>query len=486
MSLRINTNVSALTAMRHLAATDAMMSRSITRLSTGLKINSAGDDPAGLIISEGMRSTIKGIEQAIRNTQDGVNMVKTAEAAMDEVQTLLRDIRGLAVHSSNSAVVDATMLEANQTQIRSIIDSINRVAGQTAWGEKKLLNGASGVNVGVTQTGLVNSLFLGGEVDGETVRTGSVTIQRVTAATQTTTGAMATNFASATTAVNAGTFVINGQTFVVQTGETVGQVVAKINQMSSVTGVVADVVGTGPVQVRLTSSKYGSNFPINYMETSTILNGGNPATPAVGVDAEFDVTVPVEPSPDTATERFTGGRGPGVDGLTLSSPSGNRMVISPAGNATAAATVVGQVTVGSLRFQIGANADQAAFFSLPSVFADDLGTSVFAGESVATIDVTTQQGAQEAMRIVEAAIQQLAGSRGKLGSFQKDFLESTVRSLGVAQENMTASESQIRDADIAEEMTEFTKVQILRQSGISVLAQANQAPQSVLQLLRGG
>jgi flagellin len=170
----------------------------------------------------------------------------------------------------------------------------------------------------------------------------------------------------------------------------------------------------------------------------------------------------------------------------MTSPSGNRLVVTALGNATAGAQTVGQVSVGSMRFQIGANVDQSTLFSLPSIYAATLGATSVPGQNLSTIDVTSTQGAQDAMKVIDEAVSQVATLRGNLGSFQTNFLESTSRSLEVAQENLTASESTIRDADIAKEMSEYTRLQVLRQSGISVLAQANQAPQAVLQLLRGG
>ncbi len=485
MGFRVNTNITALMANRQLSRTDQAMEASITRLSTGLRINNASDDPAGLVISEGLRAIIRGIEQASRNAQDAVNMSRTAEASLAEVSDQIVSLRALAVHSANTAVVDSAQLEANQNQVRQILASINRIASQTSWGDKKLLNGASGTTTTVTEPTLVSSMYLTGEIGSKIIRNGEVSIQRTTAATQTTTGAMATNFANAAATVAQGTLVINGRGFTVAPGATLSEVVAMINQAATETGVSASIVGGGPVQVQLTSLKYGSKFPINYVETSNILNGGNSVTPAVGVDAVFDVTLPVEPSPDTAVETFTGGIGPGTDGLTLTSPSGNRLVVTPQGNATAGAQIVGQVNVGSLRFQLGAFANQSANFSIPSVLPDKLGTGAFAGKSLATLDLSTRQGAEEAMKIVDAAIGELNTLRGNIGSFQKNFLESAVRSLDVAYENISASESNIRDVDMAKEMSEFTRVQVLRQSGIAVLSQANQLPQAVLQLLQG-
>lgn len=484
MSLKINTNIPAMTAIRHISDTENKMQGSITRLSTGLRINSAADDPAGLIISEGLRSQIRGLNQAIRNSQDAVNMSRTAESALDEVSRLLLSLRAITVQSANTAVMDANQLAANQSQIRATIASINRIAEQTSWGTKKLLNGASGATASITQTNLATSLYLGSEFNGEIVRSGNVTMTRVQAATQTTTGSLATTFATSATAVNPGTFVLNGVTFTSGPGETVGSLLAKINAQSHITNVTATHTAGGGVT--FTATKFGSNFPIQYLETTNILNGGAGSVPAVGANAVFTVTAPVEPSPSTASETFTGGQGAGIDGLTLTSPSGNRLVLTASGNATAATTTIGALDVGTLKFQIGANPDQAASFSIPSIYANRLGTTAVAGQSIASLDVTTQSGATDAMKIVDDAVRQVAFLRGELGSFQKNFLESAVRSLGVAEENMTASESAIRDADMAQEMTEYTKIQILRESGMSVLAQANRAPQSVLQLLRGG
>lgn len=483
MSLKINTNIASLTALRNLGLTDAKMQTSTERLSSGLRINSAGEDPAGMIISEGMRSQINGLNQAVRNAQDAINMSKTAEGALDEVQGLLRNLRALAVHSANTGAVDGNQLAANQNALRNAIDSINRIARNTTWGTKKLLDGSAGAAIGITRGDLVKSLHVGNSINNQIVRSGDVQITRVTAATQTSTGALATNFATVNDAVNPGVVVVNGVTIRAETGDTVSSLVAKINLQTGTTGVTASITGSGPFQVGLTHVKYGSNFNVNFSESGNILNGGASASGALGQNAVFNVTAPVEPS-GTATQVFTGGQGPGVDGLTLTSSAGGKLNLTASGNANAPATTIGTLNVGTMRFQIGANADQMTSFMMPNIAPDQLGTSVAAGKSLATVDLTSQQGASEGIEIIDSAIQQLAMLRGDLGSFQANFLESTMRSLNVASENMTASESAIRDADIAKEMTEFTKVQILRQSGMAVLAQANQQSQQVLQLLQ--
>lgn len=485
MSLRINTNIPAMNALRQLATTQTDLTGTIGRLSSGLRINNASDDPAGLIISEGMRAQIRGIGQAVKNSQDAVNMSKTAEAALDEIQTLLRNIRALSVHSANSAVVDAATLQANQTQVRSTIQSINRIAEQTQFGTKKLLDGTAGVLANVTSLDDVSSLYIGGTFAGESVTSGPISIAKVSAGTRASVTLGGSFVSPASIVTTAGSFVINGYSFTSSGTESVQSIVSKINDMSSVTGVTARTTGAGPYSIVLDQNTYGSQHSISFFDPSNILHTSSSAS-STGTDAVFNVSVTT--TAGVTTSLFTGGRGPQESGLKLTDAFGNSIVMTEDGNTnlTGAATVVGQITAGTVRFQIGANANQSVQFSMPTVFANRLGTGAVGSLSVSDIDVTTPTGAQNAMSIIDQAIQQLAQLRGELGSFQKNFLESTVRSLSVANENLTASESQIRDADMAEEITQFTRLQILQQSGMSVLAQANRTPQSVLQLLQGG
>jgi flagellin len=166
MSLRINTNMSALNALRNVERASDGFGRSIEKLASGLRINRSADDPAGLIRSEDLRAQIAGLEQAIANSQDATNLIKTAEGALDEVHNLLRSMRQLAVASGNTGTNDQTALQANQNQIRSAIDSINRIAAQTQFGTKKLLDGTAGVSAVVTDFTRVGGLFFGGSVFG--------------------------------------------------------------------------------------------------------------------------------------------------------------------------------------------------------------------------------------------------------------------------------------------------------------------------------
>ena len=483
LGLRINTNISALRALRHLDSAQSGMTETIGRLSSGMRINTASDDPAGLIISEGMRSQLRGLGQAIRNSQDAVNMSKTAEAAMDEVQRLLRDIRALSVHSANTAVVDAATLQANQTQIRSTLQSINRIAQQTQFGQKRLLDGSAGVMANVTDIADVSSIYMGGTFGSQSVMSGAITLARVTQGTRASV-ALGNSFADANAVVTTtGSFVINGYSFTSNGTESVQTLVNKINSMASTTGVSAQVSGAGPVSIVLNQNTYGSQHSINFFDPSNILHNAGSAT-STGVDAVFNVSITTNAG--VTTVLFTGGRGPQESGLRITDNYGNAILLSENGNNTLPGTdtVVGQITAGSVQFQIGANSGQSVQFAMPVVFANRLGTNAVGGKTLADLDVTTTQGAQDAMRIIDDALQQLAQLRGERGSFQKNFLASTVRSLAIAEENLTSTESQIRDADMAKEITEFTRLQILNQSGMAALAQANQIPQGVLQLLQ--
>ena len=344
--------------------------------------------------------------------------------------------------------------------------------------------GEAGAVASVTLPGDVSSIYLGGTFNNESIASGPVTVTKVVQGVRASI-TLANSCADANTVVTtAGTCVINGYSFNSSGSETVQSLANKINEMSSTTGVTAQISGSGPVQIVLNQNTYGSQHKIDLVDASNVLHNASTAS-AVGVDAVFDVSATTASGVQTVT--FTGGRGPGESGLRISDMFGNSLVLTEAGNAgLAVPTQVGIVSSSGVMFQIGANTGQSVQFAMPAVFANRLGTNAVSGLSVADLDVTTPQGAQDAMKIIDDAINQLSQMRGELGSFQKNFLESTVRSLAVAQENLTASESQIRDVDMAMEITNYTKLQILQQSGMSVLAQANQAPQSVLQLLRGG
>lgn len=480
MSFRVNTNVSAMNALRNLGMTNTEFGKSITRLSTGLRINSAADDPAGLIISENFRAQIAGIDQAIRNNQDAVNMVKTAEAALDEVNRLLRDARSLAVASANTGTLTQAQLQANQNQVNSIVSSISRIAQQTQFGTKKLLDGSAGTTANVLSAANVNSLYFTGQFSGQAITSNTlITIDVTTSATLASlTGSV--TFTSATSTVAAGSFSINGYTFTTSSTTTVNDVLAMVNAASSQTGVSASfAAGSGIV---FTSSTYGSKGNFTLSDANGVVNASGSVT-QTGTDAVAQVTIDINGADPggLTTVTFTGGLN-GHSGLVLTDRDGN--VVSLTANATTDAFTAGHITVGTASFQTGANAGQIVNLALGNFTASQLGRGVVANRDLSNVDLTSQSSASDAIKIIDQAISDITRSRGELGSFQRNVLESNIRSLGIARENLSATESTIRDTDVAQEMTNFTKLQILQQSGLSVLAQANSSPQSVLALLR--
>lgn len=482
MSFRVNTNVSAMNALRNVTNVGLDQSKSITRLSTGLRINSAADDPAGLIISENFRSQIQSLGQAIRNNQDAINFAKTAEGALDEVNKLLRDARSLAIAAGNTATLDAAQIQANQAQLTSIVSSITRISQQTQFGQKKLLDGSAGVVGAVTNGASFSGISLTGVFNGAALTTAAAVTVSVTQAADKAEVASQT-FSFGTTTVTAGSFTINGTTFTTTSSDTVNDVVTRINNASNTTGVRATYTTGGAIT--LTQVNYGASYRVDLSDANGVLLSAAGSASDNGQDAIADVVIDTNGSlaGGLTTVTFTGGRF-GNSALTLTDTDGNAISLTENGNVVAS-SLAGQITVGASSFQIGANSGQTTTLSLGNFAASQLGQGAVSGLDLSTIDITSASGASDALKVIDQAIADVARARGNIGNFQRNVLESNVRSLGVAKENLSATESTIRDTDIADEMTNFTRLQILSQSGLSVLAQANAAPQSVLSLLRG-
>jgi len=472
-----------MTAIASVEQNDQNLNTSIQRLSSGLRINAPVDDPAGFVISGGIKVQLAGMSQASQNTQTGINLAKTAGGAMAQIESLLQSMRSLAVRSANGGVLDAGSLEANQTQLSSLITSIDQIASTAQFGNQYLLNGSAGVQAAITDGADVSSLFVGGTFNGSQVQSGPVTVSKVSAATeaQLTTSQL---FAGPNSTVStAGTIVLNGYALQVTTGETVQNVVSGINAASSQTGVTAQLVPSGgQFVVQLTQSNFGSQYGINVTDPSQILDTAPPA-PVTGTDGVFNVSVTTTQGVQTVA--FTGGRSAGATGLQLTDSSGDSLTVTPTGNAgLGAATQVGVLTAGSVQFQVGANANQAVSYSLPSMLAVALGTGALPGQSIATLNIASPAGGTSAIQVIDAAINQVATAQGQLGSFQADVLQSAATSIGVATQNLSASVSTIADANIASETTNLTRNQVLEQSGLAILAQANQNPAQLVALLK--
>lgn len=481
---RVNSNILAMGSLRNLQDTNISYGASMSRLATGLRINTAADDPAGLIVSESFRAQIAGIDQALRNNQDAINYTKTAEAALDEVSKLLRDARSLSIASSNSATLSESQRQANQNQLNSIINSVTRIAQTTSYGTRKLLDGSAGTVAASTSSANVSAMAFSGVFNAQAITGNSaVTINVTTAATRASTAGDTDFrlFTLATQTVTAGSFMINGVTFTTSASDTIADVVARINQASAQTGVTAGWTAGGS-RVALTSLEYGSDARVDFVDSNGVLRSTAGSESVQGVDAIADVSVDVNGTAAGGVETvsFASGRG-----LNLRDIYGNTITLTESGNLSTSAAAWGQVTAGSAQFQIGANADQLTGLSLGNFASSELGQGVVSGLNMSNLNITSAANASNALKVIDKAIEDISTARGNIGNFMRNVLESNVRSLGVQKENLSATESSIRDIDIAQEMTQFTKLQILQQSGLSMLAQANQAPQAVLNLLRG-
>jgi len=480
MSFRINNNISAINAHRILARNDFEMSRSLERLSSGLKINSAGDDPAGLVISENMRAQITGLNQAIENSELATTMVQTAEGALTEVHALLNSMRELALHAANEGVVSAADLAADQAEIENALSTLQQIADNTQYATKKLLNGTGGttgtVLDGTAQFVGASSHTSSGEY------TIAVTTQAEKAAVVTGNSAAIAGIAADETLT-----VVNNTTGMTVTvdleaGDNAQTIADKMNAVTDITGLVATTDGT---DITATSTEFGSAADYTIYSDTEAVDGTQSGFAAAGTsDTGVDVA---------GTFAF--------DGTTYQA-SGVGAILAGRGNTPADGLrvhysgVVGadvgtvQVSNQALTFQIGANAGQTAEVSMADMSTRRLGRgldSAFDGtnqfKSLADISVLDTDKATDALGIIDKAIADVNAVRGDLGAFQGNTLESGLSNLRVAQENLIAAESVIRDTDMAAEVASFTRGQILVQSATAMLAQANAAPSIVLSLL---
>ncbi|MBN2071821.1 MAG: flagellin [Candidatus Krumholzibacteriota bacterium] len=463
MSFRINHNLSSINALRNLGNTESVVAKSLERLSSGLRVNRGADDPAGLVISQNMRAQISGIQQAIENAETATAMIQTAEGAMNEIHNLLNNIRELTIHAANTGANDSVMLSADQDEIDNAISTINRIAAQAQFGTKKLLDGSSGMSGTVTDSEVT---FMDATVD-TTEGTYALVVTTAAAQAHATAGTGQTAVLGATE-----TLTVNGVSISLAAGLSQAQVVTEINTYNSSTGATASVVGGA---LTITTDGYGSN------ETASVVSNVAAATTSTGVGT----TVITDDGVDIAGT--IGGLAATGNGLVLTGDTG----LATAGLAIStahAAGAAGSVTVidNSLVFQVGANKNQTVTIALNALSASNLGTNVTGNSfnNLGELSVLTAAGAQDSIEIIDQAIQQVSAKRGELGVFQKNTLVSSAANLAIAEENLVAAESIIRDVDFASEMAELTKNQILLQSGTAMLVQANQIPQVVLQLLQ--
>ena len=472
MGLSIANNVASLNAQNNLNRASMAVRSSVEKLSSGLKINRGADGPAALVISEKQRAQIAGLKQAIQNTEKAAAVVQTGEGALNEINSLLVKVRSLAIDSANSGANDSDALAANQAEIAAALDTINRIANNTQFGTKKLLDGSAGISGTAS------------DADVKFLKGTSETLAGTYAVAITTVGERATATAgTAQTAVLAAaeTLTINNVSVTLTNGMSQTQVVNRINEFSAQTGVIADVNAGA---TRLYTKDFGSDADLTVVSNvaAGVASSGF-GTSSVN-DAGVDVIGTIAGTSYTGSGNVLTASSGSAKGITVQFAAGT----GAAANTTVAAAAQGNVTAtdNSLVFQIGANQNQTAKIAINKVNPDGLGIGVSNNQfnNLNEIDVTSASKAQDTLAVVDAAINEVTNLRGTLGAFQANTLESTANNLRATLENTTNAESVIRDTDFASEIANFTKSQVLVQAGTAMLSNANQIPQLVLSLLR--
>jgi flagellin len=508
MALSIVNNNSSLNAQQSLNRTSGALGKSLERLSSGLKVNRGADGPAALVISEQQRAQIAGLKTAIDNTNKAVSVVQTAEGALNEVNGLLTKIRGLALDSANSGVNDSNALAANQAEINNALSTIDSIANTTKFGTKNLLNGQAAL-AGKTDTanaGKVSALTTGSAtaagtftLDINTAGTGGKIVGDVGTGALTQggsfnigggglTGPVAVNLVEGDNVNTAAAKIQKTLDAATTQGGGAGKFAVSVSGTGAIT-IASNIIGAASTEVTVSA---GTGFAgTEFADVVGLTGAGAAGTDGADIDATIQFT-------DTA-----GNAGPALAVTTTAGPAGLNNQVSFGGanglnfslDVTAGSTAgAGQTTItvedNALTFQIGANQNETAKISIDSARSSDLAQGVTGLNNAATtnlskIDITTQAGAQDAIKVVDAAINQVSNLRGKLGAFQSNTLESNARNLSATLENTTAAESVIRDTDFATEIANFTRLQTQVQAGSTVLGNANQTTQLVAQLLRG-
>ena len=479
MAMRINHNISSLNTQRQLEKINRAGGTTLEHLSSGLKINKAADGPASLVISENMRAQIAGLNQATENSEHGISMVQTAEGALNEVNRLLTDVRQLAIHASNEGVNDDKMLAADQSEIRNALETVDRIASMTQFGSKRLLDGSRGANGVARGEGLQ---FVGAAPNTGTSPVSGYTVNISKVATK-------TNFEGKVGLSQA--IIDAGETMTIrESGKTVTFTTTKGESAQTTFNELARSIEQAGLKVKVSQGE-GGKIELEHLEFGSEHRFSVSSSTAGVLSEVANVTEDSIMGSDvqgTINGEEGTGQGQILTGKRANPTTSGLAVRFTGSKANAPGENAGTVSVAqnSLTFQVGANEGQTVSLSLKNMAsrALSLGVSNDSGfETLEDIDVTSFQGAQDAIIMIDKAIEETSGTRAKLGAFQKNTLQSNLNNLRVASENLTAAESVIRDADIAGEMADFTRNQIMTQSATAMLAQANQSPQSVLGLL---
>lgn len=525
--MRINHNISALRANNQLGRTNKLLDSSLEKLSSGFRINKAADDSAGMAISEKMRTQIAGLNQASRNASDGISVIQTAEGALIEVEAMLQRMRELSVQAANGTYTTEDR-KAIQTEIDQLNEEVQRISDTTEFNTMKLLNG------NIDRKSYSNNSKVSLVSLSDSVMVGDYMINISQDARQAVAVGGAINASGAEevdvrkiTATEAGTITINGEKVEVNEGDTLVEVFEKLRNAGSIVDVNVSTIAdqTPPTLAEIeanpdlagytsanikndtflvfVSEKYGANSKVEINcdkpELASLLGLSTTTTTVKGVDAIATIQrkdndpLTADPSifENTATVSISGNR------VTVTDRNDFEMIFNI--DVAAAGTTFEDVIIGSpapttpitlgpdidvtvsvldagpMDLQVGANAGQIMSVRIPKVNPETLG--------IDKVNVLTDEGSQEAISLLDSAVNEVSAIRAKLGAYQ-NRLEHSISNLDVTSENMTESLSRIEDVDMAEEMSTYTQKNVLAQAGTAMLAQANQRPQTILSLIQ--
>ncbi len=518
--MRINTNITAIVSNNSLQRAQTRLSQSIERLSSGYKINSSADDPAGCAISEKMRLQIRGLNQADNNTADGESVLNTAEGALIEIQSMLTRMKELTVQAANDVNSDDERA-AIQAEINDINSEIDRISADTEFNTQSLIDGNLTRRVYSNYSGVHQLECSDGFVAGNYGITVTEDARQAVAIAD---GTINMGASDSITKEQAGTIKINGYNVDISEGDTLNTIMDKLVDASNMIGGSAFTIAAGAAndtaangteyagyQVSTTytgsslvimTNEYGSDQSLtitcNNEELANLLGISSAATDdgwiAQGSDVKAEFTTTTEGG---VTKRV------GFEDSAVISTSGTKITIKdvnnktfkfdvpgniagttfndsarqPAANGGQSTDIVQEVTdVGTMSIHIGANEYQVIKLDIPEVTTYTLG--------IDTVNVMTGLTASQSITKVDYAVTKANEVRSKIGAYQNRF-EHTLNNLSVSNENITSALSTMIDTDMAEEMTEYTSLTVLTQAATSILSQANERPSTVLQLLQG-
>ena len=486
----INTNVQSLNSQRHLTKSASSLSTSLERLSSGLRINSAKDDAAGLAISQRFTSQINGLNQAVRNANDGISLAQTAEGSLASAGDILQRVRQLAVQSAN-ATNSGTDRQALQAEVTELTSELDRMAQTTQFNGQKLLDGSFGT-----------AKFQVGANADQTLTTAMSNMRTSVYGNNQNSSASGAGVTSAAAAwgangVGGGTMTVNGsigsKAVTVTANDTAKTIAANINAVQNSTGVTA----TARTDVQVSFGAAGAYSLTLQSDNATAVSLNFTLSTAATPDGLSSAISAI--NDQTSKTGVTAALNTAGTGIILTSSTGNDILLKDTTTANAGAVTAQKLqadgtTTGALTTLAADTTadnpissgylvlDSSKSFGVTST-STAFTTTSSALKSVNNIDITSYNNATDALKTVDSALSYINGQRAKLGALQSRF-ESTISNLNVASENLSASRSRIQDTDFAAETANMTRSQILQQAGTAMLAQANSLPQNVLSLLK--